>query len=950
MATLQIVKPEDGVNLALNPSFEGTTGYTAYSSGTVTRTLASASTPTRHSWYTLRVQTAGSNRGVTLTTATLASATHYASFWVSGTWTALRIGINSQAYTPALLETDGSWKRYGVSISAADANGQTSFNVYDTTTGADFYLDDVLLQATSYVTTYFDGSMGAGFRWAGPVNASTSKRYAVIPGTAAPNVGHGRLYDFDSSVIVITGASGLGLPSVQNLAQDQAVIPGKAYYNTRFAERTIALALTVIGGSVGGLHSQRKTLISYMQIGDPFVLRYTGADTSPGTTRTLEATCIYAGGLELSLRNDNGWVETPAVALTCLDPVFRQTSESALYLTSYSTTASSDTIFGRVESAWGRLGSGSSITAARSLAIAPNQQVYAAGGSIVMAWDGQAGTWGTVLTVRGGSALVHSIAFDQAGTALYVGGDFATATVWGGGTVAAANVAMYNMQGAATGGTAYAMGSGVNAVCYAVHPTKDGNYVMAGGAMTQANGTASVAMARWNLSGNYWQAFTTQPASGTVYGIDSAPNGDIWVGGNLPAFGTMAAMGALTSGTAVGTTYWYMDATTNRGGTAAYEVTAVNASGEGAASAASTTRSITTTNNKVFTLSWSSVTGATSYRIYRQASTGGTALEPYFTYLATTTATSYTDDGSVSDGTFTAYPGAIAPSVGSDGVRSVGIARYNAADATWRTVGKPGGPGFTSGKIVYDILLAPDGQSIYAALASDNTTVDGLTVAGVAYCKNGAVWYALSSGLSGGDVRTVDTDDAGGVWFGGAHTSGGPNASTQLAYLARWLGYENGVWLPSDLSPGAAVMALAHSGVTKYAGLLSAQTPTVAASASVTYAGTFANWPRIEILGPLVVRWIENATTAARLYFTPNPLTIAAGEVVTVQLDPRKFSVSSSTRGLLRTALSGASDITAWRMRPGSNTLVIYGTGSSGATAMRVIDSVAHLSMDAGAA
>jgi hypothetical protein len=283
-------------------------------------------------------------------------------------------------------------------------------------------------------------------------------------------------------------------------------------------------------------------------------------------------------------------------------------------------------------------------------------------------------------------------------------------------------------------------------------------------------------------------------------------------------------------------------------------------------------------------------------------------------------------------------------------VRSVGIARYDSANAVWKTVGKPGGPGFAAGKIVYALRLASDQQSLYAGLASDNTTIDGATVAGVAFCKNGAVWYALSSGLTGGDVRVIGASPGSGVWFGGAFTAGGPSASTQLAKLARWVGQENGVWLPGDIVPGQTVMALAAQGQTTYLGELAADTPTVGAAATVTYSGTFMNWPRIEIMGPLVVTWIENLTTASRLYFTPTALTIAAGETVTIQLYPSKYGVTSSTRGLLRSALSGASGLATWRMRPGSNTIVIYGTGSTATTVVRIIDSVAHLSVDAGAA
>jgi hypothetical protein len=43
--------------------------------------------------------------------------------------------------------------------------------------------------------------------------------------------------------------SGFGLPSVNNLAQDQALIPGKVYYSTAFNERALAIGFTLKASS-----------------------------------------------------------------------------------------------------------------------------------------------------------------------------------------------------------------------------------------------------------------------------------------------------------------------------------------------------------------------------------------------------------------------------------------------------------------------------------------------------------------------------------------------------------------------------------------------------------------------------------------------------------------------------------------------------------------------------
>jgi hypothetical protein len=219
MAILQIVKPSQDDNLAINPIFGGTTGYAAYGGATLTRTLASASTPTRWGWYSLRVQTAGTNRGATLTVKAMANAQHTFAIWVRGTFTQLQARAGAGAFANMMqAETDGDATRWYIQPSAGDCNAATTFDVIDTTTGADFYILGWMCIQATYLRTQFDGGMGDGFRWLGPAHGSASRCYAIIPGSNTPNTGHGRLYDLDSSTFLVTSMSGFGLPSVNNLA------------------------------------------------------------------------------------------------------------------------------------------------------------------------------------------------------------------------------------------------------------------------------------------------------------------------------------------------------------------------------------------------------------------------------------------------------------------------------------------------------------------------------------------------------------------------------------------------------------------------------------------------------------------------------------------------------------------------------------------------------------
>jgi hypothetical protein len=241
-------------NYILNPSAEdGTTttptNATTVSTATVTRVTTYSRQVAPDSSYSYRVQTSTTNAGLQLTTDSLPSGNIYVTFWVRGTFTTanLRVKINATTVTPTLYETDGSWYWFVTETAFTSMSGQTAIQILHTTTGADMYVDDVVCQAGT-VTTSFHGSY-AGCRWSGIAHQSSS---TLVPFTEAgePNLAAGTIYGFDhttTSVMshYISKASGLGLPSIDNLTQE-TVLAGKQYVSSKLGARNIVFISELI--------------------------------------------------------------------------------------------------------------------------------------------------------------------------------------------------------------------------------------------------------------------------------------------------------------------------------------------------------------------------------------------------------------------------------------------------------------------------------------------------------------------------------------------------------------------------------------------------------------------------------------------------------------------------------------------------------------------------------
>ena len=178
-------------NLVTNPSFEvNTTGWAG--SATNTRTTLEAYVGSAS------YQSVAASLGQTAATAILSGLTsgaaHTASAWVKGeSGKLLRIRLleytSADAFVGETASTDvvasGSWQRISVTRTFGATGAKGIVSVDNRTSGAHtFFTDAVLLEASTTLNPYFDGSFGTVdgvlYQWTGTANASTSTAKAAL--------------------------------------------------------------------------------------------------------------------------------------------------------------------------------------------------------------------------------------------------------------------------------------------------------------------------------------------------------------------------------------------------------------------------------------------------------------------------------------------------------------------------------------------------------------------------------------------------------------------------------------------------------------------------------------------------------------------------------------------------------------------------------------------------
>lgn len=220
--------------------------------------------------------------------------------------------------------------------------------------------------------------------------------------------------------------------------------------------------------------------------------------------------------------------------------------------------------------------------------------------------------------------------------------------------------------------------------------------------------------------------------------------------------------------------------------------------------------------------------------------------------------------------------------------------------------------------IVYAVKLSPAGV-LYAGGRFDHTGT-----AAVAYIAkwNGSAWIPLGNGFNS-IIYAIDINENEQVVAGGEFTASGNMSADRIAM---WNGSD---WISLDIDvPSAGVNGIIYSILFSKSdlyiggdiGLVSMKTNYACINNIVNY-GTAISYPIIYILGPGLLRWIENQTTGKKIYL--NATIINAEEVF---IDFGKKKIYSTTRGDITYFILSGSDFADFLLIPGNNVISILMT------------------------
>jgi len=211
------------------------------------------------------------------------------------------------------------------------------------------------------------------------------------------------------------------------------------------------------------------------------------------------------------------------------------------------------------------------------------------------------------------------------------------------------------------------------------------------------------------------------------------------------------------------------------------------------------------------------------------------------------------------------------------------------------------GDGFDA--LVRKITVAKSGR-VYAV--GDFTTSGDQTMLYISYW-NGAAWYAVSSGADN-TVRDISVSDDGSILIAGDFTRVGAADAQGVAL------YNGTSWVLLDVD-------ILYNGYSVIFGdngnmflSLDGTLATFSGITTVENNSTAEVNPKIYLVGPCTLRWLENQTTHRRLCADLDLL-----ENEDAIIDFAKGTIESSIRGDLSWAVSSGSDMRAWTLVPGSN-------------------------------
>ena len=341
--------------------------------------------------------------------------------------------------------------------------------------------------------------------------------------------------------------------------------------------------------------------------------------------------------------------------------------------------------------------------------------------------------------------------------------------------------------------------------------------------------------------------------------------------------------------------------------------------------------SITTSStNQSGNVSWSALAGAAGYRLFCYCT--GSAINARTTAITfgdagwvavvdlPATTLSFYDYGNqyLSQLSLSQHTPPSSNTTGSFGSR---IIKHTSAGA-WEQLSQNGG-GFNG--IVRSLAFAGHSGTLIAG--GDFTTADGVTVTRVAY-NRGRRWLPLGVSGMNDTVWRVGWQD-GTAWAAGKFTSADGN--TAAACLARLDGFPTGGWAPMDVALTNAGSNQVYDFVLDDYDLFVVDDTSFSSAAgltSVAYSGTAPYYPRLLVIGPGLLRYIENTLTGDRLYINH---TVQAGEQVIIDLAAK--TVTSTYSGDIGYKVHPTSQLESWCLLPNATQVIaVHMTGTTGAS------------------
>lgn len=194
-------------------------------------------------------------------------------------------------------------------------------------------------------------------------------------------------------------------------------------------------------------------------------------------------------------------------------------------------------------------------------------------------------------------------------------------------------------------------------------------------------------------------------------------------------------------------------------------------------------------------------------------------------------------------------------------------------------------------------------------------------------------------GLSGGNrVNDIDIDSKGLVYLAGDFT--GATLDALGSYLCTWNGTRFG---HGDAVFANECFTVASKFDKLFVGYDGASLSAVADVQDITNYGKATAYPFLDVLGPLVIKWLENQSTGAIIRLN---LDVQEGERVLIDFRRGMLKAVSEWRGNVISGISPDSDFGDFNLLPGDNRISFLGTGGDGNEEVSIRWQVADWSFD----